>query len=145
MSLEDPFFVVKGEVQKAVNTSRGLYQRWYELLQETHVVSKEEFDWTTNELRNSLRSIEWDLEDLEETIDILNVYDWLEFDTFGAGAHRVFRFFFCLPLVVTVNLLPSIMLVCMYLVLKMINIPKTPSSLRCPKSKSLVLFKRLEA
>ncbi|XP_078541440.1 syntaxin-10 [Lissotriton helveticus] len=71
MSLEDPFFVVKGEVQKAVNTSRGLYQRWYELLQETHVVSKEEFDWTTNELRNSLRSIEWDLEDLEETIGIV--------------------------------------------------------------------------
>ncbi|XP_010853827.1 PREDICTED: syntaxin-10 [Bison bison bison] len=27
MSLEDPFFVVRGEVQKAVNTARGLYQR----------------------------------------------------------------------------------------------------------------------
>nr|XP_005994382.1 PREDICTED: syntaxin-10 isoform X2 [Latimeria chalumnae] len=71
MSLEDPFFVVKGEVQKTVNTSRGLYQRWCELLQETNIVSKEEFDWTTNELRNSLRSIEWDLEDLEETISIV--------------------------------------------------------------------------
>ncbi|TWW58461.1 Syntaxin-6 [Takifugu flavidus] len=33
--------------------------------------SKEELDWTTNELRNSLRSIEWDLEDLDETINIL--------------------------------------------------------------------------
>uniref|UniRef100_A0A8D0L1A9 Syntaxin 10 n=1 Tax=Sphenodon punctatus TaxID=8508 RepID=A0A8D0L1A9_SPHPU len=71
MSLEDPFFVVKGEVQQAVNTARGLYERWCQLLEETHVVSKEEFDWTTNELRNSLRSIDWDLEDLEETIDIL--------------------------------------------------------------------------
>ncbi|KAH0629649.1 hypothetical protein JD844_011878 [Phrynosoma platyrhinos] len=69
MSLEDPFFVVKGEVQKAVNTARGLYERWCQLLEETHV-SKEEFDWTTNELRNSLRSIDWDLEDLEETIYI---------------------------------------------------------------------------
>ncbi|XP_053573800.1 syntaxin-10 [Bombina bombina] len=71
MSLEDPFSVVRGEVQKSLNTSRGLYQRWCELLQESHVTSAEEFDWTTNELRNSLRSIEWDLEDLEETISIV--------------------------------------------------------------------------
>ncbi|XP_067662610.1 syntaxin-6-like isoform X2 [Haliotis asinina] len=33
--------------------------------------SKEELEWTTNELRNSLRSIEWDLEDLEETVGIV--------------------------------------------------------------------------
>ncbi|XP_069779299.1 syntaxin-6-like [Narcine bancroftii] len=59
------------EVQKAVNTTRGLYQRWCELLQNTYSVSKEEYDWTTNELRNSLRSIEWDLEDLDETIGIV--------------------------------------------------------------------------
>lgn len=56
------------EVQKAVNTARGLYQRWCELLQEGAAVGREELDWTTNELRNGLRSIEWDLEDLEETI-----------------------------------------------------------------------------
>ncbi|KAM6218422.1 syntaxin-10 isoform 2-T2 [Rhynchocyon petersi] len=71
MSFEDPFFVVRGEVQKAVNTARGLYQRWGELLQEDAAIGREELDWTTNELRNGLRSIEWDLEDLEETIDIL--------------------------------------------------------------------------
>ncbi|XP_020373275.1 syntaxin-6 [Rhincodon typus] len=71
MSMEDPFFVVKGEVQKAVNTSQGLYQRWTELLADPSSASKEECDWTTNELRNSLRSIEWDLEDLDETISIV--------------------------------------------------------------------------
>lgn len=59
------------EVQKAVNTARGLYQRWCELLQEGAAVGREELDWTTNELRNGLRSIEWDLEDLEETIGIV--------------------------------------------------------------------------
>ncbi|KAG9350824.1 hypothetical protein JZ751_024713 [Albula glossodonta] len=73
MSMEDPFFVVKGEVQKAVNTAQGLHQRWSELLQDPSSASKEEVDWTTNELRNSLRSIEWDLEDLDETINILTV------------------------------------------------------------------------
>ena len=59
------------EVQKAVQTARSLYQRWCELLDDPSAVSREEYDWTTNELRNSLRSIEWDLEDLEETINIL--------------------------------------------------------------------------
>ncbi|XP_028428312.1 syntaxin-6 [Perca flavescens] len=71
MSMEDPFFVVKGEVQKAVNAAQSLHQRWSELLQEGGGASKEEMDWTTNELRNSLRSIEWDLEDLDETISIV--------------------------------------------------------------------------
>ncbi|KAM4548147.1 syntaxin-6 [Odontesthes bonariensis] len=71
MSMEDPFFVVKGEVQKAVNAAQSLHQRWSELLQEGGGASKEEVDWTTNELRNSLRSIEWDLEDLDETISIV--------------------------------------------------------------------------
>ncbi|KAJ0065460.1 hypothetical protein NL108_010736, partial [Boleophthalmus pectinirostris] len=59
------------EVQKAVNAAQSLHQRWSELLQEGGGASKEEMDWTTNELRNSLRSIEWDLEDLDETINIL--------------------------------------------------------------------------
>ncbi|XP_054646289.1 syntaxin-6 [Dunckerocampus dactyliophorus] len=71
MSMEDPFFVVKGEVQKAVNAAQSLHQRWSELLLEGGGASKEEMDWTTNELRNSLRSIEWDLEDLDETISIV--------------------------------------------------------------------------
>ncbi|XP_068599361.1 syntaxin-6 isoform X2 [Brachionichthys hirsutus] len=71
MSMEDPFFVVKGEVQKAVNAAQSLHHRWRELLLQGGGASKEEMDWTTNELRNSLRSIEWDLEDLDETIGIV--------------------------------------------------------------------------
>ena len=30
----------------------------------------EEQEWATTELRNSLRSIEWDLEDLEDTVQV---------------------------------------------------------------------------
>ncbi|XP_067416609.1 syntaxin-10 isoform X2 [Emydura macquarii macquarii] len=71
MALQDPFSAVRGEVQKAVNRAQGLYQRWCELRQETQVPSTEELEWTANELRNGLRSIEWDLEDLEETIGIV--------------------------------------------------------------------------
>lgn len=64
------------EVQKAVNTAQGLFQRWTELLQDPSIATREEIDWTTNELRNNLRSIEWDLEDLDETINILSVVLW---------------------------------------------------------------------
>ncbi|XP_015609249.1 syntaxin-6 isoform X2 [Cephus cinctus] len=79
MTLEDPFFVVKDEVCKALNKTRGLYGRWTELQDVTVVtptiaglpVSREELEWTTTELRNALRSIEWDLEDLEDTICIV--------------------------------------------------------------------------
>lgn len=55
------------EVFKALNKTRGLYLRWRELGESGGA----EVEWTTTELRNSLRSIEWDLEDLEDTINIL--------------------------------------------------------------------------
>lgn len=64
-------FFGNSEVQKAVNAAQSLHHRWSELLLQEGSASKEELDWTTNELRNSLRSIEWDLEDLDETINIL--------------------------------------------------------------------------
>jgi syntaxin 6 len=60
------------EVSKALNKTRGLYRRWLELQEDiVSNITKEELEWTTTELRNALRSIEWDLEDLEDTIDIL--------------------------------------------------------------------------
>ncbi|XP_046586744.1 syntaxin-6 isoform X1 [Neodiprion lecontei] len=82
MTLEDPFFVVKDEVCKALNKTRALYGRWTELQDGSNAtttptvvgglpVSREELEWTTTELRNALRSIEWDLEDLEDTICIV--------------------------------------------------------------------------
>jgi len=71
MTLEDPFFVVKDDVVKAVCRTQGLYQRWCEVHEDLSIVPKEELDWIRNELKNSLRSIEWDLEDLRETITIV--------------------------------------------------------------------------
>ncbi|XP_044734196.1 syntaxin-6 isoform X1 [Chrysoperla carnea] len=72
MTLEDPFFVVKDEVFKALNQARGLYLRWIELQDgEVLTVSKDEVEWTNTELKNAVRSIEWDLEDLEDTIGIV--------------------------------------------------------------------------
>lgn len=55
-----------------MNKTRGLFVRWQNL--DTTSRSGEagsEADWTGTELRNSLRSIEWDLEDLEDTVNIV--------------------------------------------------------------------------
>ncbi|XP_063227265.1 syntaxin-6 isoform X2 [Bacillus rossius redtenbacheri] len=60
------------EVCKALNKTRGLYRRYSELHDDpSNCLSKDELDWTTTELRNALRSIEWDLEDLDDTIGIV--------------------------------------------------------------------------
>lgn len=61
------------EVFKALNKTRGLYLRWLELGDASGGPAGAEAEWTTTELRNALRSIEWDLEDLEDTINILYI------------------------------------------------------------------------
>jgi len=68
--LQDPFYVVKEEVQQSVNGITTLYDRWQELLKSTNTAN-DEFKWTTNQLRTGIKSIEWDLQDLEETIGIV--------------------------------------------------------------------------
>uniref|UniRef100_L7LZ45 Syntaxin 6/10/61 N-terminal domain-containing protein n=1 Tax=Rhipicephalus pulchellus TaxID=72859 RepID=L7LZ45_RHIPC len=71
MSLEDPFFVVKDEIVKAIANNKTLFERWNQYQDPSSLPSKEDIEWTTSELRKGLRSIEWDLEDLEETVGIL--------------------------------------------------------------------------
>lgn len=55
-------------MNKALIRTRGLYQRWQHLQREGVTFSRDEILKTTTELKNSIRSIEWDLEDLEDTI-----------------------------------------------------------------------------
>jgi len=71
MSLEDPFFVVKDEVLKALTKTQGLYESWKSGVEAPEYRNAEELEWTSTELKNSLRSIEWDLEDLEDTVQIV--------------------------------------------------------------------------
>ncbi|XP_058793268.1 syntaxin-6 [Phymastichus coffea] len=89
MTPDDPYFVIKEEVNTALAKARNLFQRWVQLNQNvaSGVVnmpqytltgsvlptmnSLEELQWTTNELKNALRSLEWDLEDLDDCINIL--------------------------------------------------------------------------
>eukprot|EP00095_Tigriopus_kingsejongensis_P006278 maker-scaffold1533_size36968-snap-gene-0.9 protein:Tk06278 transcript:maker-scaffold1533_size36968-snap-gene-0.9-mRNA-1 annotation:"Syntaxin-6" len=71
MSSEDPFFVVKDEVLRALVKTRNLYQLWCAVDEGREIRSAEEQEWGATELRNALRSIEWDLEDLDDTVQIV--------------------------------------------------------------------------
>ncbi|KNC85156.1 hypothetical protein SARC_02649 [Sphaeroforma arctica JP610] len=70
MSIDDPFFVVKDEVEHSVDAVQQLYVRWREL-QHSDLCGGDEYEWTANELKESIKSIEWDLEDLDETVSIV--------------------------------------------------------------------------
>eukprot|EP01136_Pigoraptor_vietnamica_P034342 Opistho-1_new@98192 len=69
--MEDPFFEVRDDVQKSINSPKELYERWQELLNEnTSAAKNEELDWVARELRTVLKTVELDLEDLDEVIKI---------------------------------------------------------------------------
>ena len=59
------------EVLKALLKTRDLYERWRLGDEGIEMRSAEEQEWAATELRNSLRSIEWDLEDLDDTVQIV--------------------------------------------------------------------------
>ena len=61
-------FFCFSEVTKALVKTSALFARWKDVSGD---LSVSQDVWLNQELRNSLRSIEWDLEDCEETINIL--------------------------------------------------------------------------
>jgi len=68
---QDPFYVVKEEVTQSMEGITALYNRWKDLLSTTNTSQSEEFKWTTNELKTGLKSIEYDLTDLEDTVSVV--------------------------------------------------------------------------
>lgn len=59
------------EVVQSLNKARDLYEEWSSVQPSIAPNSRYEFDRITTELRNGLRSIEWDLEDLEEAVRVV--------------------------------------------------------------------------
>lgn len=67
--MQDPFFAVKEEVDHAVAVVVDLHKKWRELPGSSQ--KADEYEWTSSELLSGLRSIEWDLQDLEDTVSIV--------------------------------------------------------------------------
>jgi len=68
--MQDPFHLVKEEVQQTLTGINAFYERWKELLNSTNTSENDEFKWTQSELKEHLKNINYDLTDLEETIKI---------------------------------------------------------------------------
>lgn len=67
--MQDPFLAVKEEVDTATGVVIDLHKKWLELANTQN--RGDEFEWTSSELLSGLRSIEWDLQDLEDTLSIV--------------------------------------------------------------------------
>ena len=64
----DPFLAVKEEVEHSVKVVASLYEKFQDRDREAN---PEEVEWNTSELLSGLRSIEWDLQDLDDTVQIV--------------------------------------------------------------------------
>ena len=67
MSIEDPYFVVRDEVSSAVSNCSTKLLEWRHLM-EAQTPNGSRARELTSELRSNVRSAEWDLEDLEESV-----------------------------------------------------------------------------
>jgi len=69
MSIEDPYFVVRDEVARAVESCKKRTAEWRKLMDGTSTSVKARN--ITSDLRSAVRSAEWDLEDLEESVKVV--------------------------------------------------------------------------
>jgi len=67
---QDPFYIVKEEVMQSLNGISTLHDRWKQLI-ENGESNSDEFGWTGNDIKSGIRTIEWDLGDLEDTITVV--------------------------------------------------------------------------
>ena len=79
MSIEDPYFVVRNEISASANSCEAKLSEWRVLMEVWISFLKFKFNFCktqngakarelTSELRSNVRSAEWDLEDLEESV-----------------------------------------------------------------------------
>eukprot|EP00043_Microstomoeca_roanoka_P028212 m.17257 g.17257 ORF g.17257 m.17257 type:complete len:249 (-) comp8247_c0_seq1:163-909(-) len=65
----DPYFVVKEEVENSIANAETLFKRWQQLYA-SRSSNDDEFTHTTEQLKTNLKSIQWDIDDLAETVQI---------------------------------------------------------------------------
>ena len=105
MSLEDPFLIVQkyllfvffsnrshmincflwtffllSEVFDALHKLRNNFTRWTELQSNPSQLSREDYSAFVTELKNGLKSIQWDLDELEESLGMFGPIDYISMD-----------------------------------------------------------------
>jgi hypothetical protein len=68
MAMEDPFFLVKEEVLQSLRNAQGLHAQLLDLIEQG---DSKRVEAVQGDLNKAIKSIEWDLQDLDQTISIL--------------------------------------------------------------------------
>ncbi|CAM0138071.1 unnamed protein product [Umbelopsis sp. WA50703] len=68
MAAQDPFNVVKKDVEASLNNATALYDSWKRIYNTVSSPSNEELVWTADDLKAALEAISQDLDDLEESV-----------------------------------------------------------------------------
>ena len=71
MSQNDPFIMVRDAVSKSMTETEELFNRWRDIHTKPYLGSTQELAEVTKQLRERLKGIEWDLEDLDETVKVV--------------------------------------------------------------------------
>ncbi|CAG8566603.1 1143_t:CDS:2 [Paraglomus brasilianum] len=71
MYTKDPFFAVKEEVEQNFANATTIFQSWSRIYNTVASRNNEELQRTEEELTGMLQNVGTDLDDLEETINIL--------------------------------------------------------------------------
>ncbi|KAI9491974.1 t-SNARE [Zychaea mexicana] len=67
---DDPFLVVKHQVEEALNNASTLFDSWKRIQQTVSSPKNQELLWTADELNSCLEAIEQDLDDLDEAFAV---------------------------------------------------------------------------
>jgi len=67
---QDPFYTVKNQVELSLAGINALFTRWRVLSKSLSVKNADEYRWHTEEIKKTIGAIEWDLQDLEETVTV---------------------------------------------------------------------------
>ena len=71
MAQSDPFIMVRDAVSKSLAETEDIFLRWKEIQSKPYLGSVQELGQLTKQLREKLKGIEWDLEDLDETVRVV--------------------------------------------------------------------------
>lgn len=71
---EDPYFIVKEEINNSINHLNGLFQSWNRILKSTSSADNEELVKTSEELKDLMLATNGTLDDLQDSLDILSYF-----------------------------------------------------------------------
>ena len=71
MTQNDPFIMVRDAVSKSLIETEDIFNRWKDIHSKPYLGSVQELGQLTKQLRERLKGVEWDLEDLDETVKVV--------------------------------------------------------------------------